>query len=761
MTKDSFVARFTPSLVSAETLEAIFVKREKLAARLVDLIRESALTDNKHYVLLVGPRGIGKTHLVSLVYHRVKADKEVADRLLIAWLREEEWGVSSFLDLLLRILRALHEEQDDKELAAQCDHLRTLAADQAELEAENLLKRTVGKSTLLLIAENLDEIFNGLGEQGQERLRAYIQNNPVFTILATSQSLFGGVSLRTSPFYAFFETQHLEELAFEDAVSLVAKIAENEGNEELASAVRTPRGRARIRVVHHLAGGNPRVYVIFAQLLTADSLDQLVNPVLATLDGLTPYYQSRMSFLSPQQQKLVQFLCDRRGAVPVNQIAQNNFLTPQTASSQLRKLSELGYVRSHQIGRESYYELREPLIRLCFEVKKTRGGPIRLLVDFLRLWYSRSELAEQLRSLPVEATLQRLYVASAVQTAEARSEDPIVAACLRHFRACLGRSDPEGALAATEELVVRRGSAWDWSQHVLCLARLNRPAQALGACEKAMELYPDHGVLHTVRALALSSLRRPEEALAAADRAVDLAPGSLFSWWVRGLVTSARRCHEEALRCWERVIELDSTPSVAWSERAQTLFDLGRHEEALASLERSVELERRDLNAEESLNRAALLMTLGRWEEGVEQLDHALRRHAESLRSHPVAVVRLVYNLLAHTHDPGTWRRHISAWLQLFEKHGVLDELAISVAAGIRWLPTMSIVDRLGQSWCDLWQELACGYEVMQVPLQVLDAVVDYRARRDERILTGLPTESRELVEDMIQALDDHGPNRA
>ena len=226
MKQDSFVARFTPSILSAETLEAIFVKREKLAARLVDLIRESALTDNKHYVLLVGPRGIGKTHLVSLVYHRVKADQQVADRLLVAWLREEEWGVSSFLDLLLRILRALREEENDKDLAAECDRLRTLSAGQAELDAQNLLKRTVGKRTLLLIAENLDDIFNGLGDDGQERLRAYIQNNPFFTILATSQSLFSGVSLRTSPFYAFFETQHLDELGFEDAVSLVAKIAD-------------------------------------------------------------------------------------------------------------------------------------------------------------------------------------------------------------------------------------------------------------------------------------------------------------------------------------------------------------------------------------------------------------------------------------------------------------------------------------------------------------------------------------------------------
>ena len=35
---------------------------------------------------------------------------DLGDRLLIAWLREEEWGITSFLDLLLRIFRALQEE---------------------------------------------------------------------------------------------------------------------------------------------------------------------------------------------------------------------------------------------------------------------------------------------------------------------------------------------------------------------------------------------------------------------------------------------------------------------------------------------------------------------------------------------------------------------------------------------------------------------------------------------------------------------------
>ena len=82
------VSRFTPSLMQPEDLEEIFVQREELAQHIVELIRDSALTLSKHHTLLIGPRGIGKTHLVSPIYHRVSKMDDLRDRLLIAWLRE-------------------------------------------------------------------------------------------------------------------------------------------------------------------------------------------------------------------------------------------------------------------------------------------------------------------------------------------------------------------------------------------------------------------------------------------------------------------------------------------------------------------------------------------------------------------------------------------------------------------------------------------------------------------------------------------------
>ena len=64
-------AVFTPSRTSPEDLEAINVQREDLLVDALERIREGAYTGHKHHLLYIGSRGTGKTHLLSLLQHRV------------------------------------------------------------------------------------------------------------------------------------------------------------------------------------------------------------------------------------------------------------------------------------------------------------------------------------------------------------------------------------------------------------------------------------------------------------------------------------------------------------------------------------------------------------------------------------------------------------------------------------------------------------------------------------------------------------------
>src|SRR5688572_15369918 len=96
--------KFTPSAMDAEFLEAITVQREPLIQGLVD----SALDiegGNRHH-LLVGPRGIGKSHVLTIVAERIRTAAE-DDSLVLAILDEDPWATRSYTKFFAAILGAI------------------------------------------------------------------------------------------------------------------------------------------------------------------------------------------------------------------------------------------------------------------------------------------------------------------------------------------------------------------------------------------------------------------------------------------------------------------------------------------------------------------------------------------------------------------------------------------------------------------------------------------------------------------------------
>ncbi|HYF36219.1 MAG TPA: hypothetical protein VD994_13075, partial [Prosthecobacter sp.] len=405
---------FTPSRTPPEDLEAILVQRHDLLQDAVERIRESALTEHKHHLLFVGPRGCGKTHLVTLIVCRIGADAEAAQHLRLAWLNEDE-TCTSLLELLIKIHTALQkrypEEFRAEDLAEAYERKQAAALD---LVSERLLASLDGKA-LVVVTENLDALFESMGEQGQKQLRAFIQEHPRFAIVGTAQRLVEDLSDRTSPFFGFFQTEHLKPLNEDQAATLLQNIARLQGKHEVTAFLATSRGRSRVRALHHLSGGNHRIYIVLSQFITQDSLDTLIGPFMKMVDELTPYYQERLRWLPPLQRKIVEFLCACEGTVPVKEIARRLFSTPQTISSQLQGLREKGYVEANQRGREFLYEISEPLMRICVEVKENQNTqPLRLLVDFLRVWYDDIDLKRRLGLCQPESYSHQ-YLSAAVR----------------------------------------------------------------------------------------------------------------------------------------------------------------------------------------------------------------------------------------------------------------------------------------------------------------------------------------------------------
>jgi tetratricopeptide (TPR) repeat protein len=438
-------------------------------------------------------------------------------------------------------------------------------------------------------------------------------------------------------------------------------------------------------------------------------------------------------------------------------------MTHQTASGQLKDLREKGYVTSEAIGRESFYELREPLMRFCLEVKKQRGELIRLYVDFLRLWYTQPELQQLLQLLPDDA-LEREYLLKAIQAAEEKGEDPRVIACLKESKDYIEKNDFVPALKIAEKLVAIRGDARDWAIQGYCLGILKRYDEALASCDKEIELNPNSIPGWDKRSIVLGRLGRYDEALTSWDKVIELDPNYVRAWVSRGWLLGLLRRYEEALASCDKGIELDPNMARAWDNRGYVLYHLRRYDEALVCCHKAIELgiELDEQSSFVFLNKAETLLALNRWDEGTAALEDAIDRFAYEAENNllisidadkqlEITTGAIVCHLLNSTHDAAIWRSRITTLITLYDKHQVISALGQGLVGSIPALMSDMVSDKAARTWLEVWRELVSDRPEFQIPLRLLNTAVRYRETKgDKRVLLELPIEERKLLKPLL-----------
>lgn len=408
------LSRFTPSLMSRELLERLFVARDRILDAIVARVEAAATSGERNHTLLVGPRGSGKTHLVSLVYHRTADLRSGGARLQVAWLPEDPWTIVSYRHLLTAIVERL-EPAHEGDMPRSPEQLESLLAERA---AEH--------GPVVVLVENLDQILSALGDEGQQRLRHLLQVDRSLLLVATSTRLDRALSDQASPFYGFFTTTRLDPFDVDEAASMLTAIARERDDEDLVAYLASDEGRARLRTITHLAGGQPRMWAALASALTVGGLDELIDLLLTRFDDLTPYYQEQLGRLSGQQRLVVAELAEVDRPINVGELAERLEIEPRSLAKTMTELVDRGWATptsSPVVGgldrRRTYYELAEPLARLSFQIKESRGEPLRLIVEFLKHWFDPPDLgSREIHGRAAE------YVLLAAQGQE---RDPVVA----------------------------------------------------------------------------------------------------------------------------------------------------------------------------------------------------------------------------------------------------------------------------------------------------------------------------------------------
>jgi len=723
MKRRSRLSAFTPSNTDPELLERIFVQREKLLSAITSRLARSMNSGEKHHVLLIGPRGSGKTNLVTLSVHRLRLQRELSDVMRVAWLGEDDVMVE-LIDIALAIADRLAEEYPDEFSANPRSDIRGLSGDDAAIAVLNLVLEQLKHRNLLVVMENLDRVFAGLGDLGQKRWRAFLQETTRIATLATSQQLFEGVTSRDEAFFAFFDLHHLKPLSVDDASELIGNVAVEQGKSDLVKFLNSSNGRYRIRAMHHLTGGNHRMYVMLSEYLSKDSLDDLVESFEQLADELTPYVQERMRSVPPQQAKLIQCLANSEGARTVKEIAEETFVAERNCSKQLGNLRESGFVISSKRGKESYYELAEPLMRLCLEVKNQRERPLKLVAKFLKVWFPVSSLAASVKRSRENITRGDQYRLEAM-TMNNDFEAAIKDGLSREIMEMIQQGDFQGAKKLTEEMAFVDAVEEKWLGSFV--------ASREGNCKDEIKWLP--------KLISLPSTSTLQRAKALLNR---------------GLTYSQQGELELGIADYSTLIEMPDAPT---DVRATAHFRIGTIQWNDGRYLQSEENFRASLNVEgaSSQMRTASLFALPEPMvalHGMPEVIAALREAFETgdpqcdeYGGTPGDLLRMILQ-----RGQTEWNDYAQALVPLFDQNGVGEKLGKGIVQSIGKLDVGDYSNTQLSLWNSAWQEAAQQCSDLELPLRCLSAATEVLRMKTptDRPLFQLPLEIRGIVRDQL-----------
>ncbi len=733
------IMKYNPAFLSEKELIDSFVVRHTDFELITDIVRDNVDPSNQH-VLVIGPRGIGKTTLVLRVAAGISQDKELSEQWYPLVFGEESYGVCTpgefWLEALFHLGRQTGEARWEKtynelrEIKDE-DTLRESALAQLMDFADEKNKR------ILLIVENLHQL---LGDQISDdeawTLRHTLQHEPRVMILATATTRFEEIENQGKAMFELFKTHDLKPLDTDDCRKIWQANTGNAFDNEL------------IRPIQILTGGNPRLITIISQCAKDISLQNLLENLIELVDDHTEYFKTHLDNLAPVERKVYLALAEIWEPATAKDVAAAARLDVNKTSSLLGRLIKNGAaVVIDDRKRTKKYYVAERMYNIYYLMRR-RGGPssrVKAVIRFLVPFYGHKKTLELItdEACRLSPELRKDHYA-AYEILLDESPDKLRKELLKSTPAqFIEAEDIPDALKKRITSELKNDSDYKVKELRLKSNELFNKGdykQAEKIERQIINIYPDKESAWYNLGLLLKNQKCYEEAEKVYRKAITIKPDYVNALYNLGVLLYDQRRYDEAEKLYCKVIALKPSYIDARLYLGLLLYKQKRYDESKKAYIEVLEIQPDNINAWNNL--ACLFLETKRYEEAEMYSRKSLELSPDnSTFKHTLALILVEIGKIDEAFELTKSLINDAALIDDFNND--VNELIIALAA--KGGATQSI-EILQDSCCaEKLEPLIVGLRLymgederdIRTPLEVLEIGKDVRKRIEERMASG------------------------
>ena len=626
-----------PRLKTYEELKAT----EFISQKIIDQIMKSLHPDKKGKLsnqswLIYGARGMGKSHALTLIYHKIKEDEKLSEKWIPILCPEELFTVNSLYRLFKKFASLIISELACQKSIINCDKLKseieildktkiTGNANQRKEQENELSKKYLNvflelsksvKRKFIFLIENLQEVFSKqINEDDQKRLRDMFYQYPDLMIwIASAVQIPGKLSDYGKPFYHFFRTRKLEGMNSDEIMKMLNNFCDVYRADKLKKNLEEMK--SDISVFGLLSGGNPRLIMLLYKFLENGAVKGIKDMMKIFISDLTPYFQKETESLPHQQRLIIDSLCLHIfPLLSAKDIAESCNLPDNIVNSQVNKLKVTHWLRTEKINqlKNEFFILNEYIYRVWYQMRV--GGiyqeQARWVSEFLSFIYPAEKIQKKIGELKNLASNKKIedevFIRSEIEIYKKALEWQEKNEVKQYFQTIrkkkievknetsiifdlMDRKEFKKAISELEKIMASNPNKNYYDLHGFINVNLNNHKDAIADYSKAIKTETKEFMLYNARGLSYSVLLQHDKAIKDFSKSIELNPKRARTYFERGINYKMINQYKNAIIDLSKAIELNSNKSDFYYVRGLCYTELKQLEKAISDYSRAIEL---------------------------------------------------------------------------------------------------------------------------------------------------------------------------